>query len=232
MASPQLEDGYLRIANEIIDALCRYRLPGEEMQCLLVVLRKTYGYGKKEDAISLSQFALITGMKRPNVSRALTGLLSKKILYVIKKDTVKTCIYTFNKDFTSWISVIKKDTTRGVGGIKKDKGGVSKKMHTKDNNTKERKPIPEEVTYQLGSGEILNLEQFFEFLWKSYPRRIDKKAAYRHYKASVKTAEDMEAIDTALGNYLEYLKKNNIDPKYIKHGSTWFNNWQDWKQEA
>src|SRR3990167_9144794 len=52
--TPQLEDGYIRIANEIVDKLISYRISGEEWQILLVVLRKTYGFHKKEDHTSIS----------------------------------------------------------------------------------------------------------------------------------------------------------------------------------
>jgi phage replication O-like protein O len=65
MNSPQLENGYTRIANELLDALIRYRIPGEERQVLDVIIRKTYAYGKKEDRISLSQFHDMTRIKKP-----------------------------------------------------------------------------------------------------------------------------------------------------------------------
>jgi hypothetical protein len=34
MASPQRENGHVEIANELFDALCRFRIPGEARQCL------------------------------------------------------------------------------------------------------------------------------------------------------------------------------------------------------
>ena len=49
---PQIENGYTRIANEILDTLCMFSIPGECMQVLNCILRKTYGYQKKEDRIS------------------------------------------------------------------------------------------------------------------------------------------------------------------------------------
>ncbi|MBI5447822.1 MAG: replication protein [Gammaproteobacteria bacterium] len=64
MVTPQCEDGYTKIANELLEALARIRIPGETHQVLDTVLRKTYGYGKKEDAISLSQFVLATGLSK------------------------------------------------------------------------------------------------------------------------------------------------------------------------
>ena len=38
MANPQTENGYTKIANEIMEALAHIRIPGEAMQVLLVIL--------------------------------------------------------------------------------------------------------------------------------------------------------------------------------------------------
>lgn len=68
--------------------------------------------------------------------------------------------------------------------------------------------------------------QHFESLWSQYPNKLGKKDALRHYKASVLSDQDQQDIETALQNYIKHT--NTIDAKYIKHGSTWFNNWRDW----
>ena len=80
MNSPQLENGYLKLASELVDALASYRIPGEQMQVLWVIIRKTYGYNKKEDKISNSQFCELTGLKKPAVCRAINGLVDKKVV--------------------------------------------------------------------------------------------------------------------------------------------------------
>jgi phage replication O-like protein O len=49
--SPQKEHGYTPIANEIYDAFVRTRISGEARQVLDCIIRKTYGYNKKEDKI-------------------------------------------------------------------------------------------------------------------------------------------------------------------------------------
>ncbi len=75
--NPQVENGYTRIANEIMEALAKYRIPGEQMQCLMVNFRQTYGWQKKTADISLNEFALATGIHRANVHRTLNKLKSK-----------------------------------------------------------------------------------------------------------------------------------------------------------
>ena len=67
----------------------------------------------------------------------------------------------------------------------------------------------------------------FDVIWTMYPQksRVGKKAAVRHFEASVKTDQDFEDIQTALKNYLasDVVKKG-----FVQNGSTWFNQWRDW----
>lgn len=133
MVNPQLENGYLKIANDIYDALCGIRIPGEARQILDVIIRKTYGFGKKQDAISLSQFSKATGLRRPNVVR---GIIKLETMRIIKKDTGAISKYMLNKNFEEWKPIIRNDT----GGLQNDNKPVSKTIikpvsktiHTKD----------------------------------------------------------------------------------------------------
>ena len=70
------------------------------------------------------------------------------------------------------------------------------------------------------------LTEPFEDLWKTYPKRLGKKAALKHFISSVKSEVDLADIKKALANYIA--SRVGEDPTYIKHGSTWFNNWRDW----
>lgn len=66
----------------------------------------------------------------------------------------------------------------------------------------------------------------FEVIWSKYPKRDGKKQALAHFRASVKNLEGMERIERALTNYLA---SQRVRDGFIKNGSTWFNNWQDWE---
>jgi phage replication O-like protein O len=131
MSNPQLENGYTRIADEIMDALIAYRIPGEQMQCVLFIIKKTYGFNKVWDMISNSQFVKATGIKKPNVSRAIKALVDKNL--VIKKDNNLIPSYSFNKKYKSWKRLSKKITRKIV--IKKDIQQLSKKIPTIDTIT-------------------------------------------------------------------------------------------------
>ncbi len=66
---------------------------------------------------------------------------------------------------------------------------------------------------------------WFEELWEKYPSKDGKKAAQKHFEQTVKTEKDYADIGIALKNYLG---SSRVKGGYVKNGSTWFNNWQDW----
>jgi len=68
----------------------------------------------------------------------------------------------------------------------------------------------------------------FDEIYNKYPRRIEKHSAYKHFKATVKTQEDYTNINKAITNYLKYIQDNKTELKFIKHASSWFNQWRDW----
>lgn len=69
----------------------------------------------------------------------------------------------------------------------------------------------------------------FESVWAAYPKRRGRKNAERHYRASVKTPEDVRAIRRALANYKKEIQGKDL--QYVKNGDTWFNNWRDYLED-
>ena len=132
MNSPQLENGFTQIANELYDALVAFRIPGEERQCLDYIIRKTYGFHKVEDSISNSQFVSATGLKKGNVCRAIKSLVLKQL--VIKNDNKRIPTYRFNKNYKQWKVLSKKQPVINMttSVIKSDNKVLSKAMDTKD----------------------------------------------------------------------------------------------------
>ena len=111
MSSPQLENGYTPIANELLEALFQSELSRCEYQIVLAIIRKTYGYHKKEASIGNSQLALMTGIDRCNVGRTIRTLTDRHIL-IRGTDTKKHTI-GINKYYKEWLLPIK------AGKIKK-----------------------------------------------------------------------------------------------------------------
>lgn len=109
MASPQKENGYTAIANELLEALCSYNFPAKASvppRLVLFVIRKTYGYHKKTDTISISQFQEGIGEKnRSNLVYWLNYLVQAKILVKEKVSNMQVK-YGLNKDYKQWLEPV------------------------------------------------------------------------------------------------------------------------------
>jgi len=102
---------YTAVPNQLLGALAACRIPGEQMQCLAVIIRKTYGWHKRSDWIALNQFAEMTGINKPHVKRALNALVDRNII-VAEKGNKKHPSYRINKKFNQWKLLPKKVTNK------------------------------------------------------------------------------------------------------------------------
>ena len=116
--NPQKENGYTAIANELVEAFSKIRISGQAMQVLWVIFRKTYGWNKKEDKISLSQFQGMTNLSKVTICKSINHLIKLNIITKkgnanfpfihIGKDIALT--YCIQKDYSKWLSLPKKVT--------------------------------------------------------------------------------------------------------------------------
>lgn len=113
LENPQLEDGFTPIANAIMDALARTRFSGYERSVLDFLFRKTYGWSKKSDLISLSQFVDGTGILKPHVVRTIKRLIEKNVIHkaITKIGNDNLVQYEFNKHWGTWQVLPKMVTT-------------------------------------------------------------------------------------------------------------------------
>ena len=102
MANPQKENGFTPIANEIMERLVNTPLLGAEFQVLLFIIRKTYGYHKKQDRISFTQFEKATGLSRPTINKTIKNLIIKGMIVKIYLPEGNIG-YTFIKDHEKWV---------------------------------------------------------------------------------------------------------------------------------
>lgn len=96
------EDGFTRIANLILEALAMVKLNSTQTGICLFLLRRTYGWNRSEDAVSLGDFAAACGTSRTYVSRQLADLLQKKIILRLSYEPGKTPVYTFCTNIAEW----------------------------------------------------------------------------------------------------------------------------------
>lgn len=100
MKNPQLEDGFTRIANELFEAILRFGFSQRQMVVLLAILRKTYGYGKKEDDMSASQIGELCNISRNHVTETIGQLVKMGVL--TKRQGGYGLILGVDKDYMKW----------------------------------------------------------------------------------------------------------------------------------
>ena len=96
-----LSNGYTKVANEIQQLKPRLRLPGREWQCFEAVIWLTYGWNKKQDRVTNTVIAELTGLSDTHVSDALKSLAERKIIFSQKQGMMK--IVGVNTDLSAWI---------------------------------------------------------------------------------------------------------------------------------
>ncbi len=100
-ANPQAEDGHVDVANELADQFCKLDLFRPESKILWAILRKTYGWHKKTDRISITQFMSLTGLTNRQVCRACNTLALRNIINKHRDGYVTE--YGIQKDYTKWV---------------------------------------------------------------------------------------------------------------------------------
>ena len=75
-----IDDGYTRIANELLEAVMAADLTARQLKVVLAVIRKTYGFGKKFDRITNTQIAAMTGIHHTHVCKAKNEMIAMNII--------------------------------------------------------------------------------------------------------------------------------------------------------
>ncbi len=94
-----LDDGFTRIANELLEAVMRAGLSQHQLLVFMAVMRKTYGFNKKSDWISNEQISVLTGILPHKCSAAKSALVKRGIL------TQTGRVIGINKAVSEWSSL-------------------------------------------------------------------------------------------------------------------------------
>lgn len=193
MASPQKENGFTGIANELIEMFCRVKMPEYERVIVLYIWRKTYGFGKKEDWISNSQFVKATGIDKSNISRGLRNLKKKKI--VVCRDNKYLSV---NKNWEEWTVVCRDNLV-----VSHATGSCLLRNH-KRNNTKE--------TFKKKN---MRLEDSRKFL-SDYEEVIDAngdRVVSPYEEEKNKKAEEVRAVSSVIDAHWKYFSAEYSEPE-------------------
>ena len=164
----QVENGnFTRIVNPLIEHLIQVPFKGCELAVAIFIIRKTYGFQKKQDEISLTQFQQGLKRSRQTIVTALKNLQLVNVARLVKRGSMKGDgnIWTINKYHDTWKLV---NTTRLV----KRKRGASlteaPNLVKTARHTKETKEKTKESTAQ--SAEVSAVINLFKEVNPSYQR--------------------------------------------------------------
>ena len=132
MSNDRFIPNSFQVPNALVDDLMA-ELGGIELKCYLLVIRKTKGWNKEYDAISLTQFVKFTGAGKTAVVDALKKLVDLGLL--VKKTGVRnTSVYAINlfeKQTSSESELVRKVN---ITSSESEQVTSSESEHTKNNN--------------------------------------------------------------------------------------------------
>ncbi|EMI1839671.1 replication protein [Acinetobacter baumannii] len=214
-----------QIPNDLIDNGHMAKMKGAALPCYLLIVRKTRGWNKQADSISLSQFVKATGYNKDTVQKGL--LILEEMGVIIRLETDKQInewsltdqiITTENhtKNSPSENLAMLKNSTEPYENLVSNH--TKNSPHNNNNKNKEKQ----------GVGYSENFEKF----WSAYPtckRKSDKSGTYKTFTKH----EGGFAIETLL-SILEKQKSDvswtKQDGEFIPSPSTWLNQKQ-WENE-
>jgi phage replication O-like protein O len=143
--SPQVEDGHTRIANELLEQIIKFDFSKRQLKVVLFVIRKTYGYNKKTDQMSISQISAGTGLDHSATVKAVAELVALGV--VSKQHGQYAQVIGLNKQYKDWVGGVNltpsvKTSPLGVSKQHIASVNLTPTKETTKNNTKRH--IPED----------------------------------------------------------------------------------------
>lgn len=171
---------------------------------------------------SNKHFEEFFGLTKGRCSQIINDLKEKNLISIEYqregREVVQRIIRVVNK-LNRYLENDEKVFNKLNRGIKYIKGGYLE--NAKDNNTLLNNTSNNNTKY--------NIEQF-DYLWKLYPNKKGKEKALKSFERAIKEGTTLQEIEEGIKNYIEYIKFEKIEPRFIKHGSTWFNS-KGWKDD-
>ena len=223
MANPQREKGHIDIANEIAERFCSYRISGQEWQVIWTILRKTWGWHKKLDIISLSQFKKATTIGQRRCHALLVKLIKKGVIIksVTQKGDNRIIRYGIQKNYDLWkVSPKKAHVPKKGNGVspKKATKVSPKKAHTKERKKlykrKEMEPVKNPAPKINKMGEWMDKNQGM----KIYITRFEKES-WLKIRTAIGEALKKDKHPEAIKDLIIYIYKHR---KRIPDPQTYF----------
>ncbi|HBX22639.1 MAG TPA: hypothetical protein DEF34_03225 [Desulfotomaculum sp.] len=97
-----IDDGYTKIADLLLEALAMAKLNGVQKGICLFIWRRTYGWGIKEDRIPLKDFARACDSSESYISKQIKQLVHWKVINRTSYEPGKVPSFTINTRVAQW----------------------------------------------------------------------------------------------------------------------------------
>lgn len=101
MASPQLENGYTRISNELFEAAYKKITNATWLRILCHTIRITYGFHKKETQTNYKAYMTKLNLSNETIRNIILEMTDRKILLSKFVDNT-TFVTGVNKNYDQW----------------------------------------------------------------------------------------------------------------------------------
>lgn len=107
MSDVQLEHGYTKIANELLEALCEYCTNPSFLRISLLIIRLTYGWSRKEVVSNTKSFASMLNLTEEYVRSILIEMEFNKMIDLDFHNDHRKFKVNIKKDYEKWSFVRK-----------------------------------------------------------------------------------------------------------------------------
>ncbi len=190
-----LDDGYLRLSNTLVDTLCKASITSRQFRVLMVIIKKTYGFNKKNDWISASQICELMNYEGAS-THINADIRELKRRNIIIGDGVKIGP---NSTVSEWIlhpqKTKNKDITPDRNQSHKEPKTVTPLTESGHNNDRKRSTQKKDNTTKERQKDICAKSSFNHF-FKAYPNHRkggSDSAAWAAWKREKLTDQDCQA---------------------------------------
>lgn len=214
MASPQTENGYIRIANELFEAVyMHFDFTKRQIKVISAIIRNTYGWNRKECTMTLREIESETGLKYQHIYPVINELVEMNVIKVL--DTSSTGrTFKLNKNYSEW-SVTKTVTERNQNSYaERNRNGYGSVTKT----------VTDTIKRQLKTrGKTMPPE--FLRLWEMYPAEKRYSLEFMKPEEIQAVIDNEQQVKEALENYI-----SKTEPTYIVKAEKFFR--EVWKAYA
>lgn len=226
MANPQIENGYTKIANELLEEIIKRDFSKRELKVIFSVIRFTYGFNRKEAELSIRYLEKTTGLKFTNISTTLNELENKKVINFFSSGKhSQSREISLNKNYEQWeLNRSQNDNSSRLNCYQNNNGTVPKTItETVPKTITNKERYKERINKDIDQTKTL-IDTQFEKFWNLYDKKVSKEKSLKLFKKLSKN--EIENLFNSLPEYIN----STPDKTFRKNPDTYLRN-KSWNDE-